>query len=155
MRIPWNFVKMKKTGYDVNMNFPIESYVKRVEKPWGYELKITQEDLPYCGKVIYVKPGMRWSVHYHDQKKETLFLFSGEAEIWLHDGTELKKFPMKQGQGYLVTPMQTHRVVAITECVLFEASEPEKGTTVRVEDDHSRSNEDDEVRKDPKRGWNP
>ena len=135
------------------MQYPITPFVQKVEKPWGYELIITQKDLPYCGKVIFVKAGARWSVHYHEEKKETLSLFSGEAEIWLHDGTTLQKFPMQKQVGYYVTPGQVHRVIAITDCVIMEASEYEHGVTVRVEDDFARSNEDDELRKDPNRGW--
>lgn len=135
------------------MRYPIAPFVKKVEKPWGYELIITQDDLPYCGKVMHVQAGKRWSVHFHEEKKETLCLISGEAEIWLHDGTEIKKVPMQREVGYCVTPGQTHRVVAITDCVIVEASEYEHGLTVRVEDDFERRNEDDELRKDPNRGW--
>jgi len=136
------------------MNFDIKPYVKKIEKPWGYELKLTQEDLPYCGKIMHVNAGKRWSVHYHQEKRETLCLISGQAEIWLHDGTGIIKQNMQPEQGYFVAPGQIHRIVAITDCIIVENSELERGLTVRVEDDHQRPNEDDELRKDPNRGWN-
>ncbi|HYF05513.1 MAG TPA: cupin [Patescibacteria group bacterium] len=133
--------------------YTAKPYVKKILKPWGFELKYTTEDAPYCGKIMHVSAGGRWSVHYHEEKKETLCLVSGEAEIWLHDGVEIQKFMMESEVGYYITPGQTHRVIAITDCILIEASEPEHGLTIRVEDDNNRPNEDDALRKDQNRGW--
>ncbi len=35
-------------------DFSTASYVRRVEKPWGYELHWVPEDAPYMGKLIHV-----------------------------------------------------------------------------------------------------
>jgi hypothetical protein len=34
--------------------FDNEPYVKRVEKPWGYELHWVREGAPYRGGILYV-----------------------------------------------------------------------------------------------------
>lgn len=49
-------------------------YIKRVEKPWGYELIFTPEDLPYAGKIMHLNARTRQSLQYHDKKIETYFL---------------------------------------------------------------------------------
>lgn len=42
--------------------FSKEGYVKKVPKPWGYELIFTPEGLPYTGKLMHVKAGTRQSL---------------------------------------------------------------------------------------------
>ncbi len=37
--------------------FTNEGYVKRVEKPWGYEVHWVPEGLPYMGKIEHVNKG--------------------------------------------------------------------------------------------------
>ena len=51
----------------------------KVEKPWGFEIILTPENLGRVGKILFVKKGERLSLQYHDQKEETLCLFSGKA----------------------------------------------------------------------------
>ena len=48
----------------------------RVEKPWGYELHWAKTDR-YVGKLIHVNKGHALSLQYHNQKDETIFLWSG------------------------------------------------------------------------------
>ena len=45
--------------------------VKRVEKPWGYELWWAKTDR-YVGKVIHVNKGHALSLQYHNRKDETI-----------------------------------------------------------------------------------
>lgn len=156
---------MPDTTPDTNINLnstsqpdpnidPKIPFQKVVPKPWGHEVIFAPEDLSYTGKILTIKAGHRLSVHYHEAKLETLMLFSGEALLWLGmpDGS-MEKIPMEEKKGYTIPLNQIHRFEAITDCVVIEASEPEKGTTVRVEDDFERSNETEEIRKDPNRGW--
>ena len=96
----------------------------------------------------------RLSLQYHDAKEETLCLFSGRAYLWLENAQHrLYKFPMSQGFGYTIAVGETHRVEAITDCVILEVSDPERGNTVRLEDDYSRGVETEEVRASEDRGW--
>lgn len=132
-----------------------EPYYKRVAKPWGYEIHFVPENRPYMGKVIHVEAGKRWSLQIHDQKLESWFLISGRAKM-LWDNTEgkLVETELEIGKGYGCEIGQRHRLVAITDCDIFEVSTPEIGNTIRLEDDYQRPTETEELRKDPNRGWN-
>ena len=129
-------------------------FSKKIEKPWGYEILLTSEDSPVTGKIAFTKAGHRWSFQYHDQKEETICLYSGEAEFWLEDESgEIIKEKMVPMSGYRVKPMQKHRFCAISDCWTFESSTPEKGNTFRLEDDYTRTTETEELRNQPNRGW--
>ncbi len=125
-----------------------------IEKPWGREIILSPPDLPYTAKILEIKAGKRLSLQYHDQKLETLCLFSGKANIiWGKEESDLKSEKMLDSQGYTITPGTIHRFEAITDCRLFEASTPELGTTYRLQDDAKRPNETEAIRNLPNRGY--
>ncbi len=132
----------------------MKPFFQKVNKPWGFEILITQENLPYMGKIAFTKTGHRWSFQYHDKKQESICLFKGNAEIWIEDEKGVvKKEPMKPLQGYYIKPYQKHRFCAISDCWSFESSTPEVGNTIRLEDDYKRDAETEKIRKLPNRGW--
>lgn len=127
------------------MNGP---YIKRVEKPWGYELHWVPDKKPYMGKIIHINAGVRLSLQVHDQKQESWFLKKGRAKIiWADEKDDLVEEEMKPGFGYSCQIGQRHRLMGITDCDIIEVSTPEIGTTYRLEDDYSRPNETPEQRK--------
>jgi len=129
-------------------------YVKRVEKPWGYELILTTENSPYSAKIMHIQAGKRLSLQIHDKKLETYYLASGHCNLLIENETgEMDTIPMETGKGYTVTLGQKHRHQAITDCDVFESSTPEIGNTYRLEDDYSRPTETEEMRKAPNRGF--
>ncbi|MGH7240705.1 MAG: cupin [Candidatus Saccharimonadales bacterium] len=129
-------------------NFTNEPYVKRVEKPWGYELHFAQEDLPYMSKLMHINAGCRQSLQIHDFKQETYVLISGKAGVeWENSEGEMIFTEFEQLKGYKTLVGQKHRLTAITDCDIIEASTPEAGTTWRLEDDYARPNETPEQRK--------
>lgn len=128
--------------------FSTSSYIKKVEKPWGYEFHWVPEDKPYMGKVLHLNAGCRISLQIHDQKQESWFLMKGEAKIiWDNENGELVETVMESGQGYSCQIGQRHRLAGITDCDIIEVSTPEMGTTERLEDDYSRPDETPEQRK--------
>jgi mannose-6-phosphate isomerase len=130
-------------------------FVKKVPKPWGYELIFTSEDLPYTGKIMHLNAGTRQSLQIHDKKQETYFLASGKAGVIIENSKgELETIEFEKGKGYTTKVGQKHRIYAIEESDVWEVSTKEIGTTYRLEDDYARGDETDEVRKDPNRGWN-
>lgn len=132
-----------------------EPYVQRVEKPWGYEIHWTPSDLPYMGKILHINAGKRLSLQRHDQKQESWYMLKGRAKlVWDNEKNELVETELKYGQGYTCHIGQRHRFVGITDCDIIEVSTPEIGTTERLEDDYSRLDETEEVRKLKNRGWN-
>ncbi len=128
--------------------FSNDSYVKRVEKPWGYELHWVPEDAPYMGKIEHLNAGARMSLQVHDQKRESWFLMSGRAAvIWENSNGELIETELEAGKGYTIKVGQKHRLKGLTDCDIIEVSTPEIGTTWRLEDDYARPNETPEQRK--------
>jgi mannose-6-phosphate isomerase len=90
--------------------------VKRVDKPWGYEILYALTDR-YCGKVIFIKGGEELSLQFHREKDETIYVQSGRVEFQIGD-------PGK--------PVDT-------EVVGLEVSTPELDDIVRLEDRYGRA----------------
>lgn len=123
-------------------------YEDKIQKPWGFEIIVSPPELPYTSKILHVNAGHRLSSQVHDKKQETLTLFSGQANLLIdgQDG-EIKQIQMQLLKGYTIQPGQRHRVAAVTDAEIFEASTQEIGTTYRLEDDYSRGDETEDVRK--------
>jgi mannose-6-phosphate isomerase-like protein (cupin superfamily) len=122
--------------------FLTDPYVKRIDKPWGYELHWVPEDAPYMGKIIHVDAGKQLSLQIHDQKQESYFTMNGRgALIWENNKGEMVETEILPGKGYSTKVGQKHRLKGITDCDIIEASTPEAGTTWRLEDDYSRTHQ--------------
>jgi mannose-6-phosphate isomerase len=130
--------------------FTLEPNARRVEKPWGYEILLAPADAPYTAKLIHVNAGKRLSLQLHDTKIETQALVAGRGILVLEgaDG-ELHEIQMEPGVGYHVAVGQRHRLCAApdTDATVFEASTPEAGVTLRLEDDYARPDETEELRR--------
>lgn len=124
-------------------HFDVNPYIRRTEKPWGYEVSWTPESKPYVGKLIHINAGARLSLQMHDQKSESWYLISGRAKVvWERerDGT-LFETELELGAGYSCEAGQRHRLVGVTACDIIEVSTPEVGKTLRLEDDYNRGDE--------------
>lgn len=129
-------------------DFDVEPYVKRIEKPWGYELHWVRADAPYIGKVLHINAGARLSLQVHDEKQESWFLMNGQAAvIWENASGQLVETELQPGMGYSTKIGQKHRLKGITDTDILEVSTPEAGTTWRLEDDYARPNETPDQRK--------
>jgi mannose-6-phosphate isomerase len=128
--------------------YDVEPYVKRVEKPWGYELHWVREDAPYIGKVLHINAGARLSLQVHDEKQESWWIMSGRASvIWEDNHGDMIETELLPGKGYSTRVGQKHRLKGITDTDILEVSTPEKGTTWRLEDDYARPHETPDQRK--------
>lgn len=128
--------------------FKIEPYVMRVEKPWGFELIFSDGNTKVTSKILHVNSGKRSSLQYHEEKEEILTLISGIGILELEDSNgNLQKFNMENKESYLIVPNQIHRFGAgEADCEIMESSTPEKGNTVRLEDDYKRGVETNDDR---------
>ena len=150
---------MDKTLEDLLKNrdldsFDNEPFIKKVDKPWGYELIFTPQELPYTGKIMHIEAGKRLSLQIHDKKLESYWLSSGRCNLVIENKKgELETIEMKKGVGYTMKVGQKHRHQAITDCDVFEVYLPETGITYRLEDDYKRNHETEEVRSSNNRGW--
>lgn len=140
-------------GLDLK-SFSTKPCQKRVEKPWGFEIHWTPENLPYMGKLLHINSGKRLSLQRHDKKQESWFLIKGKAKVvWDNDKGDLIETALETDRGYTCSVGQRHRLVGITDCDIIEVSTPEIGITERLEDDYGRPDETEELRNLPDRGW--
>jgi mannose-6-phosphate isomerase-like protein (cupin superfamily) len=125
-----------------------------IPKPWGKEVILTTQNLPYVGKIIHIDKGKRWSTQIHDKKLETFCCVSGQAKLITgKDINHLNELIMAENEGYTIETGTVHRIEAITDVIIFEVSTPETGTTFRLQDDYHRPDETEEIRNSPNRGW--
>ena len=111
--------------------------VRRVDKPWGYELHWAVTDR-YVGKIIHVNKGHALSLQYHNLKDETIYLWSGRLLFEIEVDGKLTNREMNPGDAVHVTPKTVHRMTAIEDCDIFEVSTPELHDVVRIEDRYGR-----------------
>ncbi|HSJ23279.1 MAG TPA: cupin domain-containing protein [Longimicrobiales bacterium] len=112
---------------------------RRVDKPWGHEL-IWAATEHYVGKVLVVRAGHALSLQYHERKDETLYLVRGELRFHVGPSADqLEEVAFPAGTSYRIVPGTLHRMEAITDVELLEASTPELDDVVRVEDRYGRA----------------
>tara|TARA_B100000949_G_scaffold190435_1_gene173739 strand:+ start:269 stop:610 length:342 start_codon:yes stop_codon:yes gene_type:complete len=111
--------------------------MKRVEKPWGYELIFADND-KYVGKILHIDEGEQLSLQYHEIKDETIYVFSGQLELELQEGDGLVAHVMSPGECLHIPPRTVHRMRAIITCDIFEVSTPHLDDVVRMEDRYGR-----------------
>ena len=111
----------------------------KVVKPWGFELLWAYTDR-YAGKILHVNPGKRLSLQYHNNKDETLYLLSGRMQLDLEDdGGALVQHVVEPGESFRVPAGRRHRIHALEECSVLEASTPELDDVVRIQDEYGRA----------------
>jgi quercetin dioxygenase-like cupin family protein len=116
------------------------SDVTRVEKPWGYELHWAKTDR-YVGKVIHINKGHALSLQYHNLKDETVYVFTGKLLFEIEVDGKLVAREMHPGEAAHVTPTTVHRMTALEDSDVLEASTPELHDVVRIEDRYGRAGE--------------
>ena len=122
--------------------------MRRIEKPWGWELHWTPLGLPYLGKLLHIKAKRRLSLQLHDEKCESWLLVNGRVKlVWENRDGDLVETELQPGWGYTCGLGRRHRLEAITDCEVVEVSTPEQGTTWRLEDDYERPHETPEQRR--------
>jgi mannose-6-phosphate isomerase len=112
--------------------------VRRVEKPWGHEI-IWAHAERYVGKLLFIKAGERLSLQYHEQKDETVYVLSGKM-VFEHGPRDAARedLVMKPGDAFRITPHTVHRMIALEDTQILEASTPELDDVVRLEDKYGR-----------------
>jgi mannose-6-phosphate isomerase-like protein (cupin superfamily) len=112
--------------------------MKRIEKPWGEEVWLAHNELYAC-KIIRMRKGTRSSLQYHRQKHETIYIQKGLARATLEDETgTLTACILRPGDIIENRPFRKHRLEALEDTELIEASTPHLDDVVRVEDDYDR-----------------
>jgi len=104
-----------------------------IDKPWGRDVWFAHTDL-YAGKILVVDSGHALSLQKHAVKHETLYLQSGLMRFTLDGET----FEWKPGEAVTVPPGTVHRMEAIENSVVLEASTPELDDVDRLSDRYGR-----------------
>ncbi|OQW50568.1 MAG: cupin [Proteobacteria bacterium SG_bin7] len=114
--------------------------IKKVEKPWGYEL-IWAKSQKYAGKILHINKGQKLSLQHHKVKEETILVFRGKIEF-IYENKNTKKLEtviLSEGEAHHIEPLHKHRMIAIEDSDLFEVSTPELDDVVRFEDSYGRA----------------
>jgi mannose-6-phosphate isomerase-like protein (cupin superfamily) len=115
--------------------------VKRIEKPWGYELHWAQTD-QYVGKILFIKAGESLSVQYHRIKDETIFIQSGKMAFYVGtDINNLERVELTPGMSYRIQPGVIHQMESLEDCTVYEVSTPQLDDVVRLKDRYGREGE--------------
>jgi mannose-6-phosphate isomerase-like protein (cupin superfamily) len=124
-----NLASLDRWGFDV----------RRVEKPWGYELIWALTDA-YCGKVLFVRAGHALSLQFHREKDESWLVQAGRAKLELGDAGQAALAEEVVGPGYAFhyRPGTVHRVTALEDTTILEVSTPQLDDVVRLEDAYGR-----------------
>ncbi len=103
-----------------------------IEKPWGKEITFAEEDF-YTGKILEIERDQRLSYHFHENKKETLFLFKGKIYCIIDD----VEYIFEEGKTLKFDPGTKHRIHALENTIIVEVSTEEEASE-RLEDDFGR-----------------
>ncbi len=125
-----------------------KSNIYKVNKPWGYELWLNGRHKNYSFKKIFLKKNFRTSLQFHKKKMETNIIFDGMAELSYKnsgaiDNLEVTKKDisfkkLSSISKIFVKPNTIHRIKALTNLMLYEASTPELDDVIRISDDFNR-----------------
>lgn len=109
-----------------------------IEKPWGHEL-VWAETRDYVAKLLFIRAGESLSLQFHEVKEETLYLESGQCELFAGDHeNSLERIDFPIGTAFHIKPGLRHRIAGITDCRIFEVSTPHLNDVVRLEDRYGR-----------------
>jgi len=116
------------------MRFPI----RRVEKPWGYELIFAHTDR-YAGKILHVDAGHRLSLQFHHHKDESNYLLSGRLMLVKGTGEDdITSTEIGPGHVWRNLPGEIHTIEALEDADVLEVSTPELDDVVRLSDNYGR-----------------
>ncbi len=115
------------------------SEVRRQDKPWGHEELFALVDGKFCGKSLHVNAGHSLSLQYHEAKEEVISVQSGRLRFEVGASEDaLEAFELAPGEAVHLLPGVRHRVTALEDTVLLEASTTQLHDVVRLEDRYGR-----------------
>jgi mannose-6-phosphate isomerase-like protein (cupin superfamily) len=114
-----------------------DGVVARVEKPWGHEIHWARTTR-YVGKILHVRQGHALSLQYHERKEETIYVQAGRVRFEIGTADALDVLELGPGDAVHVRPGTVHRMTALEDADLLEASTPELDDVVRLEDRYGR-----------------
>lgn len=119
-------------SYNVDSTWPLskpnnelckKSTTTRVEKGWGYEVIIINNEL-YCGKILHFNRGAKFSMHFHINKKETWYVSTGSFLFrWINTkNADVIEESLKPGDTITNEIGEPHQIICLEEGDIFEVS---------------------------------
>jgi len=93
-----------------------------IQRNWGSE-QIVIWTPTHAGKILRRKAGTKGGFQCH-VKEESHYLYVGELLVEVIEDRTVTKRVVKDGQAWTVPPFTFHRETALTDCILFEVSDP-------------------------------
>ena len=138
------------------------SEIKKVNKPWGYELWIASNysNSKFAMKEIFINSGYKTSYQFHEQKEESAIIISGTGTLFLskqkidvekfksekYDNNQLRKiiddlqpFKLSAGSVMQIKPGYVHSIFAQSNIKLIESSTLDLDDVFRLFDETGRS----------------
>ncbi len=135
--------------------------IKKVNKPWGYELWISSKEskAKFAMKEIFIRSGYKTSFQFHEKKEECNYIISGTGKIYLsknqinldkfkknkYSNKELKKiiknlkvYKLKKGSSFYIRPLYVHSVLSLKNLRIMESSTLELDDVYRIFDESGR-----------------
>jgi mannose-6-phosphate isomerase len=112
--------------------------IRRVPKPWGYELIFAKTNR-YVGKILHINKGESLSLQYHEMKEETLYVVDGELQLTIEHNGDRRELPLRKGEAFHIPPRLIHRMLAVVDTDVAEVSTPELDDVIRLEDRYGRA----------------
>lgn len=109
-----------------------------IEKPWGKEEVLEIND-HYMMKRLTMWKGHRCSLQYHEFKKETIYIISGQLRIYTGSSKDaLTSKIYCSDEVITLSPGTIHRMEGVEDSIYLEASTPQMEDVVRISDDYNR-----------------
>ena len=98
-----------KTQKETSLQIKNETQIKKVVKPWGYELWLNGQHPGFAFKRSFIQAGNRTSLQYHQQKRETNVLFQGHAHLHFrcHSDVPLNEVKQEDISQYELKPISS------------------------------------------------
>jgi len=104
------------------------------KRDWGEEILVNWIPKKLTLKILKMKKGKMGGLQYHRKKNECGHILSGKLLIRYDNGKgKLIKKICKKGDNFHFPPYSVHQEIALTDCVIVEASTPHFNDRVRVE----------------------
>lgn len=123
---------------------------KEIIKPWGKEIWFADQP-EFAGKILHIKKGHRYSLQYHERKKETQYVLKGSCRFLVGQSADaLEEIILQPGDKLDILPGTIHRAEGITDVEILEVSTSDLDDVVKLEDDYGRSGKGNDFELDAK-----
>lgn len=126
---------MKKNRTSINVRFFKPKDVG--SRNWGREILVAHVPGLYTSKLLLMKAGTKGGLQKHHLKNESGYLYSGEMIFrYNHGDGKIRKKKLVAGDAVHIPPGAVHQEEAVTDCIIFETSNPVFNDRVRMEEQY-------------------